>query len=419
MAYPISNSTDSASAGLRTRPEAAPLMQGGPIALPVSTPTPTPRDEMERLLLTADVRVIRESQKAQARPWDLLLHNERLGARVKREGLVGLGDAYVDGWWDCESLHELFYRAFRADLPAQLRNHPRVWLDYLNYKLRDLQNRTHARANVESHYDLGNDVFLTMLDPYLQYTCGYWSTACTLDQAQLDKLDLICRKLSLKPGMTMLDLGCGWGGLARFAAERYGARVTGVTLSAEQLAYAKEKCRGLDVEFFLRDYRDVKGTFDRVTSIGMFEHVGSRHHRSAMKLVDSCLAKDGLALIHFIASRDSFPNRTHSEVSWINKHIFPGIILPSIKQIGAAIDNLFVLEDLHNFGAHYDLTLMAWNDNFQRGWPALKEKYGERFYRMWMHYLHSCAAAFRARDYQLFQLVLSKDGVPGGYVSVR
>ncbi|MEK6701197.1 MAG: cyclopropane fatty acyl phospholipid synthase [Planctomycetota bacterium] len=392
-------------------------------SLPSGSPFPPPRDKMERLLLTADIRVIRAGQGAHARPWDLLLHNEKLSSRVKREGLLGLGDAYVDGWWDCDAFDDFFYRAFRADLPSLLRNHPRVWFDYLNYKLRDLQNRSHARTNVESHYNLGNDLFEAMLDPYMQYTCGYWATAKTLNQAQEDKLDLICRKLGLKPGMTMLDLGCGWGGLARFAAERYGVKVTAVTLSAEQLAYAQEKCKGLATEFLLRDYRDAKGTFDRITSIGMFEHVGAKHHASAMKLVSSCLADDGLALIHFIGTRDSFPNRTHSEVSWINKYIFPGIIIPSIKQIGAAIDHLFVLEDLHNFGAHYDKTLMAWIDNFKRGWeggsPGLKARYGNRFYRMWMHYLHSCAGAFRSRDYQLFQLVLSKHGVPGGYVSVR
>jgi cyclopropane-fatty-acyl-phospholipid synthase len=377
----------------------------------------TTSDALTSLLALADIAVV--SGLTPARPWDVRVTNTGLGARVRREGLVGLGDAYVDGWWDCGALDQFFDRALGADLPAHLSTHPRVVFDFLVQKLRNLQNRRHARSNVESHYDLGNDVFEAMLDPYMQYTCGYWKTAADLDHAQEDKLDLICRKLGLRQGMTLLDLGCGWGGLARFAAERYGVSVVGVNLSTEQLNYARERCRGLPVEFRLHDYRDTVGTFDRVASIGMFEHVGSKNHRTAMGLIHRCLSDDGLALIHFIASRNSFPNRTHSEMAWIVKHIFPGLVLPSIGQIGGAIDDLMVLEDLHNFGAHYDRTLMAWAANFERGWPRLSEKYGPRFARTWRYYLLSAAGAFRARRYHLWQLVLSKHGVRGGYEPVR
>jgi cyclopropane-fatty-acyl-phospholipid synthase len=379
----------------------------------------TARDPLEALLAEADVRVLRTSQHALARPWDVLLHEERLGDRVRREGLVGLGDAYMDGWWDCQAIDQMFDRALTADLPARLASHPRVVLDFLNHSLRNLQDRAGARANVHEHYDMGNDLFLATLDPYMQYTCAYWKNAGDLNQAQVNKLDMACRKVGLKPGMSVLDLGCGWGGFARFAAERYGVSVTGVTLSTEQVSFARDFCAGLPVEFRLHDYRDTRGTLDRVVSIGMWEHVGPKNYRSAFEVVHRCLRDDGLALIHFFSTRDSFPNRTHSEVAWINKHVFPGLVVPSLKQIGAALDGLFVLEDLHNFGADYDPTLMSWAANFQRNWATIAPRYGERFYRMWMYYLLSCAGAFRAREYQLWQLVLSKHGVRGGYTSIR
>jgi cyclopropane-fatty-acyl-phospholipid synthase len=384
-------------------------------------PFRAPRGRFEELLHAADIRVIRPGEEAHARAWDVVVRDARLESRVRREGLVGLGDAYVDGWWECAALDQMFDRALRCELPRALSRHPRVVLEYLNHALRNQQNRRNARRNVEEHYNLGNDVFESTLDPYMQYTCGYWKTATDLTHAQEDKLELICRKLGLRPGMTLLDLGCGWGGLMRYAAEKHGVRVTGVTLSVEQLKFAEEFCAPVKdrVEFRFHDYRDTRGKFDRVTSIGMFEHVGPKNLRAACEVVHRCVSDDGLALIQFFGTRDSFPNRTHSEVAWINKHIFPGLVVPSLKQIGAAVDNLLVLEDLHNFGAHYDPTLMGWAANFERNWPKLADKYGERFGRVWRYYLLSCAGAFRARQYQLWQLVFSRAGVRGGYQSVR
>ena len=368
---------------------------------------------LEAILRTAGV-VLNGSM-----PCDPCVHDERLETRVRKEGLVGLGDAYVDGWWDCPAVDQFFAKALRADLPQHLRLHPRVVSDWLRQRVFNLQTRGGARRNVEQHYNLGNDVFTAMLDPYLQYTCGYWKSATDLNNAQVDKLDLVCRKLGLRPGMTVLDLGCGWGGFARFAAERFGVRVVGITLSTEQAGFARDLCEGCDAEFRLQDYREVRGEFDRVTSIGMFEHVGPKNYREAMQVIRKCLKPDGLCLLHFFASRDSFPNRRRSEVMWINKHVFPGLVVPSLKQIGAAVDGLMVVEDLHNFGADYDPTLMAWAENFRRNWPRIAAKYGERFYRMWTYYLLSCAGAFRARRYQLWQVLLSPEGVVGGYQPAR
>lgn len=367
------------------------------------------RATIERLLAEADIRVNGE------RPWDMRIGDERVFGAIARRGLTGLGDAYMDGWWDCDAIDRLFERGLRADLPRKLRWHPHVVLSCWRDRLVNAQTRTRARRNIRSHYNLDPDVFEATLDPHMAYTCGYWRDAATLDEAQTAKLELICRKLGLRPGMSLLDIGCGWGGFVRYAAERHGVSCVGVTLSDVQADYARKCCEGLDVEIVLGDYRGLDRTFDRITTIGMVEHVGQKNHRAFMAAAHRCLADDGLFLLHTFATRDSFPNRTHSEVDWVERHIFPGLVVPSMKQLGAAFEGRFVTEDVENFGADYDPTLMAWHDNFERSWPELAARYDERFHRMWRYYLLICAAAFRVRAYQVWQFVFSKGGVAGGY----
>lgn len=383
-------------------------------AAPSAAPrTAAPRARFEQALTLADIKV------NGPRPWDLQVHDERLFARVRSHGLTGLGDAYIDGWWDCDALDQMFSRALVADLPRLLKFNPDAVGTYLKESLLNLQSKPRAARNIERHYNLGNDLFQATLDPLMLYTCGYWKDAATLDQAQINKLDLACRKLGLKPGMRVLDLGCGWAGFGKYAAAQYGVSVVGVTLSDEQVKFGREVCRGLPVDLRLMDYRDLDERFDRVVSLGMVEHIGPKNYRTYMRVIDRVLNDGGLALLQFIASRDSFPNLHRSELNWITRHIFPGGVLPSLAQFGKAIDNLFVVEDLHNFGAHYEPTLLAWAANFERNWEGIKDKYGPQFYRMWRYYLLSCAGVFRARRYQLWQIVLSKNGVPGGYESVR
>jgi cyclopropane-fatty-acyl-phospholipid synthase len=265
------------------------------------------------------------------------------------------------------------------------------------------------------HYDLSPELYMSFLDPYNQYTCGYFKNTDDLNVAQEQKLDLMCKKLQLTKGDRVLDIGCGWGGFAKYAAEHYGAKVTGITLSKEQLEYAKGLTKGLDVELRLQDYRDLNGTFDKILICGMIEHVGYKNYREIMEVVERNLADDGLFLLHTIG----YSRSVHATDPWIDKYIFPGGMPPSITQIGKSIERLFLVEDVHNFGAYYDKTLMAWFRNFDAAWPKFRAQYGERFYRMWKYYLLSCAGAFRARDIQLWQIVLSKKGVPGGYTSVR
>jgi cyclopropane-fatty-acyl-phospholipid synthase len=244
----------------------------------------------------------------------------------------------------------------------------------------------------------------------MQYSCAYWKEATTLEQAQEAKLKMICDKLQLKPGMRLLDIGCGWGGLSEFAAKNYGVSVVGVTISAEQQKMAQERCKGLDVTILLQDYRDLNDQFDRIVSVGMFEHVGPKNYQTYFNVAKRNIKPDGLFLLHTIGS-----NKTDLNVDpWIDKYIFPNGCLPSVQQIAQTSESLFVMEDWHNIGADYDRTLMAWYERFQQAWPSLAERYGDRFYRMFTYYLNACAGAFRARDIQLWQVVFSAQGVEGG-----
>jgi cyclopropane-fatty-acyl-phospholipid synthase len=263
----------------------------------------------------------------------------------------------------------------------------------------------------EAHYDLGNDFYQKMLDSRMTYTCGYWENATDLEAAQEAKLDMICRKLDLKPGQRVLDIGCGWGSFMGFAAEHYGVECVGVTISREQAAHGQKLCEGLPVEFRLTDYRNLDEKFDHIASIGMFEHVGHKNHHAFFDVARRCLKEEGLFLLHTIGKnrRDSTPD------PWIDRYIFPNGDLPSLDRISVAVEDQFIIEDVHNFGADYDKTLMAWNENFQAAWPELSNRFDERFKRMWEYYLQACAGAFRSREIQLWQLVLSPDGVPGGY----
>ncbi|MFA5086700.1 MAG: cyclopropane fatty acyl phospholipid synthase [Candidatus Paceibacterota bacterium] len=348
-------------------------------------------------------------------PWDIEVLNEDLYGRILSQGSLGLGEAYMDGWWDCDKLDEFFYRVLSNKLEERIGiSLPLVW-NYLRSNLFNMQSISKAYEVGERHYDTGNDLFIAMLGKTMAYSCGYWKKANNLDQAQEAKMDLICRKLNLQPGQRILDIGCGWGSFAKYAAKNYKVRVVGVTVSKEQVQLAEELCKGLPVEFRLEDYRDLNEKFDHIVSVGMIEHVGHKNYKEYMEVAKRCLKDNGLFLLHTIGSLRSVSGTD----PWTNKYIFPNGMLPSLKQISSAAEGLFVIEDLHNFGADYDKTLMAWHKNFEASWPELQQNYGNRFYRMWRYYLLSCAAAFRARSIQLWQIVLSPNGVPGGYNSIR
>ena len=349
------------------------------------------------------------------RPWDIQVRNLSFYERVLSGGSLALGETYMDGWWDCEALDQFFYKIMDARLDKKVKKSKQVLWAILKAKITNAQSRSKVYEIGKRHYDIGNDIFSIMLDKGMNYSCGYWNKAGTPDKAQEAKLDLICRKTGLKPGMKVLDIGCGWGGFAKYAAEKYDVRVLGITVSREQVEFARKFCKGLPVEIELQDYRKLKEEFDRIISIGMFEHVGSRNYRAYMKVVHRCLTSDGLFLLHTIAGNSS----VSSTDPWINKYIFPDSMLPSPKQITSAAEGVFVLEDWHSFGQYYDKTLMAWYSNFTKNWDKIKDTYDQRFYRMWTYYLLSCAGSFRSRRNQLWQIVFSKKGIQGGYKSIR
>jgi len=359
-------------------------------------------------LAVADIRVNGN------RPWDIHVHNPELYARILSKGSLALGESYMEGWWDCDQLAEFFSKILRTELDKKIKNKDLVW-SILKAKVINMQSKSRAYEVGKRHYDLGNNLYKAMLGKRMAYSCGYWKKAKTLDQAQEAKLDLACKKLGLKKGMRVLDIGCGWGSFVKYAAEKYKVKCVGITVSKEQVKFARQTCKGLPVEIRLQDYRNLKEKFDRIISIGMFEHVGYKNYRNYMEIVYNCLKPDGLFLLHTIGG-----NRSVSSTDlWINKYIFQNSMLPSAKQIASAAEGLFTLEDWHSFGADYDKTLMAWHRNFKKNWAQIKADYDDRFYRMWEYYLLACAGSFRSRKNQLWQIIFSKKGVKGGYHSIR
>lgn len=345
-----------------------------------------------------------------SRPFDVTVHDDRLWGRAISHGTLGFGEAYMDGWFDSQALDQFIYKLLEYDIYAHLKPDLGLALSFVRGKLLNLQ-RSRVTEVGERHYDIGNDLYAAMLDRRMIYSCGYWAEATTLDAAQEAKLDLICRKVGLAPGMKVLDIGSGWGGFLKFAAERYGIEGVGITISKQQAAYAEATKGALPIETRLMDYMALEGQFDRVISIGMFEHVGYKNYDAYFRKVRSLLRPDGLFLLHTIGNNFT---STHGD-PWTEKYIFPNGMLPSIRQISSSLERVFVMEDWHNFGADYDRTLMAWWANFDAAWPDLRDKYGDRFWRMWRFYLHVFAAMFRARNIHLWQVVLSPDGRPGGY----
>lgn len=345
-----------------------------------------------------------------SRPWDITVHNRDLFRRLLAEGSLGLGESYMDGWWDCDRIDQLVCRLFSAGIDRKVKT-LRMVSASLMARFINRQSPTRSLCVGRHHYDIGNDLYERMLDSRMVYSCACWKESDSLDAAQERKLDLVCRKIHLEAGMKLLDIGCGWGGMAGFAADRYGVQVVGVTISREQALLARERCRGLPVDIRFQDYRELDETFDRIVSIGMFEHVGHKNYRTFMAVVERCLRDGGIFLLHTIGGNESVTTTD----PWIERYIFPNGMLPSAVQISAAIEGLFILEGWQNFGPDYDRTLMAWWRRFEDAWPEISNRYGERFHRMWRYYLLSCAGAFRSRANQLWQIVLAKDGFDGCY----
>lgn len=358
----------------------------------------SPRDILEPLFTAADIEI------NGSRPYDIQVHDERFYKRALSQRELGIGEAYMDGWWSSAQLDETVARLLAVDVREALPISLALLRTAIASMLVNRQSRNKAYDNASAHYDIGNDLYKRMLDKRMVYSCGFWEDATTLDQAQTAKLDRVCKKLHLEKGMTLLDIGCGWGGFSKFAAENYGVIVTGISPAIEQVNLARERTKKLKVTILQQDYREVTGTYDRIVSIGMLEHVGPKNYRTFFEKCNELLADDGLMLHHTIGNSRS----TVAADPFIDKYIFPGGVIPSLAQISKATEKLLVIEDLENFGPYYDRTLMAWHKNFVKHYPEIKDKYDQRFYRMWEYYLLSCAGIFRARRITLWQIVMSK-----------
>ena len=358
------------------------------------------RRRAEQLLARADIQV------NGGRPWDITVHRNEFYSRVFRNGSLGLGESYMDGWWDSPALDQFFDHLLRAHLERDaLPGWGGVRL-YLESLLLNPQKKSRSFRVGEDHYDRGNDLFEKMLDRRMVYTSGNWEHAANLDQAQEAKLEFVCHSLGLSPGMKVLDIGCGWGGFAKYAAEKHGAHVVGITVSREQARLAMERCANLPVEIRLQDYRDLHEAFDCIVSLGMFEHVGYKNYRTYMEVARRSLAGCGRFYLSTIGKNHS----VRATDPWIEKYIFPNSMMPSVRQIGAATEGLFIMEDWQNWGSHYDRTLMAWYRNFVDNWDALRTRYDNRFFRMWKFYLMASAGSFRSRNLQVWQILFSPFG---------
>lgn len=347
---------------------------------------------------------------------DIFVHDEDIFLDWVNRGMLAIGESYMAGKWEAIiPLDVVLTRLLQLPI-AKKRKLFKAWNSKLIALCAHLFNyQSPSRAGIVGahHYDIGNDFFKLWLDPNMQYSCAYFrglTDLTDLDKAQEQKLHLIAKKLHLEPGMRVLEIGCGWGGLACFLAKHYGVHVTGITISNEQLKGAREWAEREGVSnltsFEYCDYRKMTGQFDRVVSIAMLEAVGYKNMDHYYSVIERCLKDNGLALVHSIAANRSLrvPNQL-----WILKYIFPNGFLPSIAQMCLFTERKLVIEDVHNLGPDYDKTLMCWNQRFQAHCKNGTIVRPTVFNRMWEFYLLYCAAGFRARTIQLTQIVYSKN----------
>ena len=346
------------------------------------------------------------------RDWDIQVHDERFYSRLLFHGSIALGEAYVDGWWDCKDVEQFIYRVLHYRLvnsktyelqhfgASFLKNTRFIWKKLINP-----QSIRRAAKDVRYHYNLGNDLFAATLDETMTYTCGYFKDTNDLKQAQIDKMKLVCQKLNLQKGMRVLDIGCGWGSLAKYMADNYEVTVVGLTLSEEQKTFADNQCTNSDVTIELCDYRNHNGKYDRIVSIEMIEHVGAKNLKSFMQKADKNLNEDGLMLLQFDGKSESI----NWNYSWIEKYVFPGTVTPSMQQIAKSSENLFFLVDWHDFTKDYHLTMNCWHENFLKNWDNIKDNYDERFFRLWKFYLTCAPATALVNTQHLWQIVLQKN----------
>lgn len=344
----------------------------------------------------------------------LRVHDSRFYSRLLSDAALGLGETYMDGWWDEADgdVVGLMGLIHLNDLRSKVRGNLRLQLNFLYHWVAAIATRTKSRSNVEFHYDTSNDFFELILDPMMTYSCGYQVYPDdSLEEMQLQKYELLSRKLDLQPGDRLLDIGCGWGGMLRYAAKNYGVRGLGITLSKEQMQWARQRIKedGLEdrLEIRLQDYREMAGEFDKVVSIGMFEHVGREFQTTYMQQVSSLLRNGGIGVLHSIGTTGSqFPGL------WLRKYIFPGTYLPGIGDFtGNAEKADLKVVHMENLKPHYAETARWWKENLHAQHDAIVKLSGfgaERVYRMWDFFFQLLEGGFRYGDLQVYQMLLYK-----------
>ncbi len=345
-------------------------------------------------------------------PWDLQVKDKRFYGRVLRDKTLGLGEAYMEGLWDCERLDEFICRALKAHLDEDMKGEIRFLLPYIAALLFNPQSRNRAAHVAQQHYDLGNELFLSFLDPYNQYSCAYFDGTDVLAEAQQKKLALICRKIDLRSQDHVLDIGCGWGGFARYAAEHYGCNVTGVSISKEQVRFAQDNSQKLPVQILDCEYRDLRGTFDKVVSCEMIEAVGADQYETFFAKCASLLAPRGALVLQAITIGDEHYERARREVDFIKRHVFPGSCIPSITALVGAAGTAagLRLRELKDYGPDYARTLAAWRANLAARRAAVEPLADERFRRLWHFYLCYCEGGFAEGHIGVAHLVFGRPG---------
>lgn len=344
--------------------------------------------------------------------------NRRVITRLMADPEMAFGETYMDGdWWPGEGGLQAIFHLYFANANNFTHNKVLEWLRTAVRGITELNGKLRSARNVQHHYDIDNELFQKFLDPDMQYSCAYFETPdTTLDEAQQAKLRHIARKLCLSPGQKVLDIGCGWGGMALYLAREYDVEVTGLTLSNDQFKHAQQRAeaQGLSrrVTFKMQDYRDHEGQYDAIVSVGMFEHVGRPQFQVFFDQVTRLLKPQGRSLIHTIGRNAPPPPDSRT---WIQKYIFPGGYVPSLSDMTPCIENSGLdMADIEIWRLHYAYTLAAWNERFQAQRQVFADKLGERFCRMWEFYLLGCEAIFRYGDLVVFQVQLAhtNDAVP-------
>ena len=340
---------------------------------------------------------------------NVVVHDDRFFKEVLLKGSIGLGDSYVEGTWDASSVDDVVFALIKSGVYNSILSQIYDTVGSVARRIQNLQDRIGSYQVIDEHYDLDYNLFLAFLDRYNQYTCGYFERTDDLDQAQENKLELICNKLNLREGDKVLDIGGGWGGLALYMTERFDVDVSIITLSRQQANHARKMCEGRKVKVHVCDYRDIpllfsSSSFDKVAAVGILEHIGHKNYRQFMKVVNHALIPEGRCLFQTLYSP---ANRILSN-PWVRKHIFPNHELPPQNTIKSAASKYFQPADkvaFQDLTPHYVKTLLAWNERLNKAIDDKKINLEPKEHRKWNFYFLSCAGALRAEHMRVGQFV--------------